>query len=256
MDFRLYLKEDFCNGNKIEFKTKIQLATELIEYAFGLGLDIQGVLFDSWYAAQELIGFHRDNALWWVTRLKSIRNIKFRGEYVQIKEFAATLPGVAFRSVRIGETIYQVFSKAVDLKGVGKVGIVISYDKEDLSEDPVCFATDQIRWEATRILTTYGNRSKIEAFFGNTKQNLGLENYQPRDLKGIKRHLYPIFLAYSLLVSGMSGITQNLHKGPLTLGELITGTCRNVFGDLVDWNAYHLNSGKSTAEICTLAYRF
>jgi SRSO17 transposase len=256
LDFRLYLKEDLCEKKKFEFKTKIQLARELIEYALSLGLEIQGVLFDSWYAAKDLIGYLRDNSLWWVTRLKSDRNIKIRGEYVQIREFAATLPKVAFRGVRIGKTTYQVFSKAVDLKGVGKVRIVISYDKEDFSEDPVYFATDQIRWEATRILKTYGNRSKIEAFFRDTKQNLGLEDYQLRDLRGIKRHWYLIFLAYSLLVSGMSGITQNLPKGPQTLGVLITGAYRNVFGDLVDWIASHLNSGKSTAEICTLAYRF
>ncbi len=101
-----------------------------------------------------------------------------------------------------------------------------------------------------------GNRSKIETFFRDTKQNLGLEDYQLRDIRGIKRHWYLIFLVHSLLVSGMSGITQNVHKGPLTLGKLITVTCRNVFADLVDWIAYHLNIGKSTDEICTLAYRF
>lgn len=256
LDFRLYLKKDFCEKKKIPFKTKIDFARELIEYALSLDLEIQGVLFDSWYAAGELIGFLRDNSLWWITRLKSDRNIKIRGEYVQIREYAARLPKAAFRKLRIGDATYQVFSKAVDLKGVGKVRILISYDKEDFSEDPVYFATDQIRWEATRILKTYGKRSKIEAFFRDTKQNLGLEDYQLRDLRGIKRHWYLIFLAYSLLVSGMSGITQNLQKGPPTLGGLITGAARNVFGELVEWIGSHLNSGKSTAEICTLAYRF
>ena len=256
LDFRLHFKEDLCEKEKIPFKSKITLGKELIEYALTLGLDIQGVLFDSWYAAKELIGFFRDNSLWWVTRLKSDRNIKVRGEYVQLQDFATTIPKAAFRKIQIGEKNYQVFSKAVELKGIGKVRIVISYDKEDFSGDPVYFATDQVRWEATRILKTYGNRSKIEAFFRDTKQNLGLEDYQLRDLRGIKRHWYLIFLAYSLLVSGMSGITQKLPKRPPTLGELITGATRNVFGDLVEWITYHLNSGKSTDEICTLAYRF
>ena len=139
---------------------------------------------------------------------------------------------------------------------MGKVRILISYDKEDFSGDPVYFATDQIRWEATRILKTYSNRAKIEAFFRDTKQNLGLEDYQLRDLRGIKRHWYLIFLAYSLLVSGMSGITQKLPKRPPTLGDLsqvLLGTSSVI---MVDWIAYHLNTGKSTDEICTLAYRF
>lgn len=256
LDFRLYMKEDLCKKKRIPFKTKIALARELVEYALGLGLEIHGVLFDSWYGAKEFIGFLGDNSLRWITRLKSDRNIKIRGEYVQISEFAATLPKVAFRDVRIGESVYQVFSKAVDLKAVGQVRILISYDDEEFSGDPVYFATDQIRWEGTRILKTYGNRSKIEAFFRDSKQNLGLEDYQLRDLRGIKRHWYLIFLAYSLLVSGLSGIARNVRKGSPTLGDRINVATRNVFGDLVDWIALHLNRGQSTEEICRRAYGF
>ena len=256
LDFRLYMKKDLCQQKEIPFKTKIDLARELVEYALGLGLEIQGVLFDSWYASKEFIGFLGGKSLRWITRLKSDRNIKIRGEYVQISEFAATLPKVAFREIRIGESTYQVFSKAVDLKGVGQVRILISYDNQEFSGDPVYFATDQIRWEGTRILKTYGKRSKIEAFFRDSKQNLGLEDYQLRDLWGIKRHWYLIFLAYSLLVSGLSGITRNRPKGSPTLGELINGATRNVFSDLVDWISLHLNRGQSTEEICRMAYGF
>ena len=256
LDFRLYMKNDLCQQKKIPFKTKIELARELVQYALELGLEIQGVLFDSWYGSKEFIGFLRGNSLRWITRLKSDRNVKIRGQYVQIREFASTLPQVAFREIRIGESIYQVFSKAVDLKGVGQVRILISYDNEEFSGDPVYFATDQIRWEGTRILKTYGKRSKIEAFFRDSKQNLGLEDYQLRDLRGIKRHWYLIFLAYSLLVSGLSGIARTVHKGPPTLGGLINGATRNVFKDLVDWIILHSSRGQSTEEICRMAYGF
>jgi len=254
LDFRLYLKEDHCQDKNIQFKTKHELAHELVKYALGLGLEVQGVLFDSWYGSKEFLKFLRDNSLRWVTRLKSDRNIKIRGRYVQISQFGADIPKTAFREIRIRDDIYQVFSKAVDLKGVGLVRILISYDNKEFSGDPVYFATDQIRWEATRILKTYTKRSKIEAFFRDSKQNLGLEDYQLRNLWGIKRHWYLIFLAYSLLVSGLVGITQNPHKGHSTLGELIVGTGKKVFGDLVDWIALHLNRGQSTEAICRIAY--
>lgn len=256
LDFRLYLKKAFCQEKNIPFKTKIDLAGELLEYALGLGLEIQGVLFDSWYASKEFIKLLRAKTLRWVSRIKSDRKIKIRGEYVQIKEFAPTLPKVAFRKVCIGGKTYQVFSKALDLNGVGKVRILISYDNEELSGEPVCFATDQIRWEATRILKTYSNRSKIEAFFRDSKQNLGFEDYQLRDLWGIKRHWYLIFLAYSLLVSGLSGITQNVDRRPLTLGGRISQVTREVFGGIVDWITAYVKIGKSTEEICRIAYGF
>ena len=143
-----------------------------------------------------------------MTRLKSDRNVKIKGSYVAISKFAADLPRGSFRRVDIGDRVYQIFSKAVDLKGVGQVRILISYDNEEFSGSPAYFATDQIRWEGTRILKTYSKRWNIETFFRDSKQNLGFEDYQLRDLWGIKRHWYLIFLAYSLQVSGLRNSPQ------------------------------------------------
>jgi hypothetical protein len=163
---------------------------------------------------------------------------------------------VAFRDIRIGESVYHVFSKAVDLKGVGQMRILISYDSEEFSGSPAYFATDQIRWEGTGIIKTYSKRWHIEAFFRDSNQNLGLEDYQLRDLRGIKRHWYLIFLAYSLLVSGLSGMPRNVRKEFPTLGGLINAATRNVFADLVGWIALLLNRGQSAGEVCRIAYGF
>lgn len=256
IDFRLYLKEDQSREKRIPFKTKIELAKELVEDAVNRGLDIQGALFDNWFASKDFIKFLRSKGLHWVTRLKSDRNIKIKGRYVAIGEFASGLPRESFRMVQIGDRSYQVFSKAVDLKGVGQVRILISYDNEEFSGSPAYFATDQIRWEGTRILKTYSKRWNIEVFFRDSKQNLGLESYQLRDLWGIKRHWYLVFLAYSLQVSGLFGIDPRPRNESPTLGELITKTTRKVFGGLVEWITLQLNRGRSQEDICRIAYGF
>jgi len=256
LDFRLYLKREQSREKRVPFKTKIELAQELVEDALQRGLEIQGALFDNWFASKDFIKFLREKHLHWVTRLKSDRNVKIKGRYVAISEFAGTLPRESFRRVQIGDRIYQVFSKAVDLKGVGQVRILISYDNEEFSGSPAYFATDQIRWEGTRILKTYSKRWNIETFFRDSKQNLGLEDYQLRDLWGIKRHWYLIFLAYSLQVSGLFGIDQKPRPESPTLGELIAGTTRKVFSGLVEWITLQLNRGLSQDDICRLACRF
>jgi hypothetical protein len=256
LDFRLYLKEDQSREKRVPFKTKIELAQELVETALHLGLDIQGALFDSWFASKEFIKFLRGKGLRWVTRLKADRNIKIKGKYVAIGRFADTLPRESFRKVSLGDRIYQVFSKAVDLKGVGQVRILISYDNEEFSGSPAFFATDQIRWEGTRILKTYSKRWNIETFFRDSKQNLGLEDYQLRDLRGIKRHWYLIFLAYSLQVSGLFGIAPKPRRESPTLGDLIKKTTRDVFSGLVEWIVLQLDRGRSPEDICRIAYGF
>jgi SRSO17 transposase len=256
LDFRLYLKKEQSEEKGAPFKTKIDLAREMVEYALELGLDIQGALFDNWFASKDFIKFLRGKGLHWVTRLKSDRTIKIKGRYVAISEFASTLPRESFRRVQIGDRIYQVFSKAVDLKGIGQSRILISYDDEEFSGTPAYFATDQIRWEGARILKTYSKRWSIETFFRDSKQNLGLEDYQLRDLRGIKRHWYLIFLAYSLQVSGLFGINRKPRREPSTLGELITRATRKVFGRLVEWVTLQVNRGRSQEEICRIAYGF
>lgn len=254
VDFRLYIKADRCKEQAIAFKTKIELAQELVEDALQRGLEIHGVLFDNWFGSKEFIKFLRAKGLHWVTRLKSDRNVKIKGTYVAISDFAETLPRESFRRVEIGDRVYQLFSKAVDLKGVGHVRVLISYDNEEFSGSPAYFATDQIRWEGTRIIKTYAKRWTIEMFFRDSKQNLGLEDYQLRDLRGIERHWYLIFLAYSLQVSGLFGIAPRTRRGTPTLGDLINKTTRNVFSGLVEWIVLQLNRGRSQQEICRIAY--
>jgi hypothetical protein len=108
LDFRLYLKEDHCQDKNLQFKTKHEPAEELVKCALGLVLEIQGVLFDSWYGSKEFLKFLRDNSLRWVTRLKSDRNIKIRGRCVQASQFAADIPKSAYREIRIRDDTYQV----------------------------------------------------------------------------------------------------------------------------------------------------
>jgi hypothetical protein len=79
LDSRLYLKEEQSREKRVPFKTKIELAKELVEDPVNRGLDIQGALFDNWFASKDFIKFLRGQGLHWVTRLKSDRNIKIKG---------------------------------------------------------------------------------------------------------------------------------------------------------------------------------
>ena len=204
---------------------------------------------------KELIRFLGADNLRWVTRLKSDRNVKVHGKYIAVRDFASTLPPEAFKKVMVGETPYWAFSKALDLKGVGRVRIVISYDTEERRGTPAFFATDNLQWESTRILKTYARRSTTEGFYRDVKQNLGLEDYQLRDLRAIKRHWCLVFLAYSLLVQGVwdTDGRPKAGSGP-TLGQRIASATKTVFEALVRWIATLWNQGWSAQQISRLAF--
>ena len=68
--FNLYLKEDYCEATKERFRTKIEEACELIQYAIDQGIDFGGVVIDSWYFSKELVDNISENGKDWVTRTK------------------------------------------------------------------------------------------------------------------------------------------------------------------------------------------
>ena len=54
-------------------------------------------------------------------------------------------------------------------------------------------------WESKKVLQTLAMRWPIECFHRDAKQSLGLEDYQGRKVRGVKRHVAMVFFAYVLL---------------------------------------------------------
>ena len=65
---RLYLKRDKKDP---EFKTKIELAKELVEQAVTLGLRFKTVVFDAWFLSKEFVKSIESKELNWVGAAKS-----------------------------------------------------------------------------------------------------------------------------------------------------------------------------------------
>ncbi len=123
-----------------------------------------------------------------------------------------------------GRTPVLLVSAHTGTEGVGQARVLTSNDNEKFSGSPVYFASDQIRWEGTKILKICSERWNMETFFTDYKHNFGFEDCRLRNHRGIKRHWYLIFLAYSLQVSGLFGIDPKPLRESSTLEELITKT--------------------------------
>ena len=62
--------------------------------------------------------------------------------------------------------------------------------------------TNRTAWEVTRILRVYRYRwTGTECFHRDGKQNLGMGECQLRSGRGQTRHMYMVFLAYSILTT-------------------------------------------------------
>lgn len=231
LDFVIYRKKEDCS-NKEEFRTKVDIAKELISRAASYGIPVTRVVFDSWYATRGLIEFIEALGIKeWVTQAKSDRVVMSDdGETeTNLVDYAGTIPKEHFKPVEIYTSLlgkkktYWAFCITVRMKFLGgrKVRLVISYDNPQLEGDPLFFITNMRFWEEKKILQAYATRWSIEGFHRDAKQSLGLGEYQVRKIQGVRRHIAMVFFAYNLLQlgSGFGSIMDNLKGNLRTIGS-------------------------------------
>lgn len=249
--FRLYCKRD---KKEEGFKTKIEMAKELGEQAVEKGLRFKTVIFDAWFLSKDFAEFIDSKELNWISSAKCNRIITVKGERINLEDFRSHLTESDFEKIEIDKKFYYCFVKTVKMSKLGKVRLLIVH--EEWSDSPKYLVASNPRWDARRILKLYKSRWQIEIFYRDSKQNLGLQDYEMRDLQGIKRHWYLVFLSYSLLtLSSLDGklrrwITTNVK----TIGERCRMTAVEIIRDFKLWVLKQNDMRKSAEEIIALAF--
>lgn len=197
-----------------QFRTKIDLAIDLVRSAIRHRLRFDILLFDGWYLSEALVSEAARRRKKWISLLKKNRNletnsfqlkdahgqpIQFEGAHVSVDEFVKQIPANAFKMVVVNEKIYWTFTLTVRIPSLGKVRLVISYENEKLTDTFVVLVTNCLDWEAKHIIATYLLRWPIETFYQDGKEHLGFDEYLMRHAEAIGKHWCLVFVAYSLL---------------------------------------------------------
>jgi len=233
LDLEIYVKRKDCEDKK-QFRTKVEIAKELVERAVGYGLPIDIAVFDSWYMSEELTSFLVEKGIRaYVAEEKSDRIVLSDDSKTEmnLSEWAKTIPRESFEPVEMRTSIlgekrtFRAYCTSVRMKHLDgkKVKIVVSYEDDEKldTEGPSFYVTNMRFWESKKILQTQAMRWPIEGFHRDAKQSLGLEDYQVRKIKGVKRHIAMVFFAYVLLQlgSGFDRIVGNLKANLRTIGS-------------------------------------
>ena len=197
-----------------QFRTKIDLAIELLHSALVHRLRFDILLFDGWYLSEALVQEAARRRKKWISLLKKNRNLEtnsfqlkdaaghrivFEGAHVSVEEFVKKIPPQAFKMVVVHDKIYWTFTLTVRIPSLGKVRLVISYENEKLTDTCVVLVTNCLDWDAKRIIETYLLRWPMETFYQDGKAHLGFDEYLMRDAEAIGKHWCLVFVAYSLL---------------------------------------------------------
>lgn len=202
LDLEVYRKFDQLK-EKQEFKTKNVMVRELIAKACLMGIPFSCVIGDSWFFnkenTQEIESFGKD----WVFGCKSNRLVLMPNGWMNLSEWAKGIPKEKFVPVEVRyKTEKRTFwccAKTVIMRNQGRVRVVVSYDNPELNGEPEFLCANRLDWNEFKVMKVYAKRWRIDSFYKDAKQNLGLEEYEMRKIKGVKRHLAMVFIADTLL---------------------------------------------------------
>jgi SRSO17 transposase len=248
-----------------QFRTKIALASELVEAAISRKLPFGVVLFDSWYLTDDLVATLKRRRKDWISILKKNRNLEtnsfvlkdadgkpipLTGPHIGVEDLVPLIPPTAYRAVSVGDTTYWTFTLAVRLPGLGKVRVVISFENAEQTGTYAVLVTNRVDWTAHRIIAVYLQRWPIETFYQDGKQHLGLDDYGMRSAEAIRKHWCLVFVAYSLL--HLDCLPPSLKPGRLpikTIGEACRQQAQALIEALILRTLDQLQQGQPVTDI-------
>ena len=231
---QLYFKDDVANQLDIWFKTKIQIAVDLLRLSLSQ-VTPEVVVFDAWYMAKDILDFLSARGLTWVSKAKSNRLILVDEKWVPLKRYAKHLSKKRFARIDkvVDEKRYKwFFETTVNMKNVGDVKLVVLRTRKN-SKSFSFLASNNIKLNGMEVLTYYKKRWSIEVFHRDCKQHLGIGEYQARKLDAVVIHLHLVFLAYTLLKNAWSNPPlQKVLKGTKAIGSACKRLKRWIFDQM------------------------
>ena len=253
-----------------QFRTKIDLAKELVEAALRRKLPFGTVLFDSWYLSEDFVAFLRRRRKDWISMLKKNRKLEtnsfelkdaqgkrilLEGPHISVEDLVPLIPANAYRAVTVGEQTYWAFTLAVRIPGLGKVRLLISFQNAALTGTYAVLVSNRADWSAFRILSTYLQRWPIETFYQDGKEHLGFDEYRMRNAKAIQKHWCLVFVAYSLLHLDCLPASLKQSRLPIkSIGEACRQQAQSLIETLILFASRQLDQGLPASEL--FAYLF
>jgi hypothetical protein len=197
------------------YDSKLQIAKQLLEQWVKAHSQAKlPVTFDTWYTQPDFCQFISETLhLNYVGSLGETEQVALKTGLKTLGEFAEQLKAEHLEALKANKP--PVFKPVtIDYKGeqeryysycnthrihnYGKLRLVINYRQADLSDNPVFYVSNQLRWQAFGITRIRRHRWPVEVYHEEGKAE-GLDQYQVRDLEAIERHIALVAVVYSLL---------------------------------------------------------
>jgi SRSO17 transposase len=220
LDWCLYRRKTECEANGILFRSKPDIAREIIEQYQPLPDTQTIVLTDSWYANQKLLKLCRQRDFHYIGAVKANRKLKVGQHNQQVQQWRDVLPKSAFERVKLKDERYKVWSANGQLS-CGQTVKALVNRRIGVKKWRYLVCTDTCL-DAQTILATYFLRWEVENFYRAAKFILGWSDYQMRKLAAIEIHVLLMMVTHAYLEIQRRDALDNATESDahFTLGDL------------------------------------
>ena len=198
LDFRQYHRKESSKKLSKKFLDKNELAMELIN-EFTPVTKNNYLLVDSWYTSAKILLHGLINGCHTIGRIKSNRVIQPAGIKTNVKKFSSYIRTNETSLVTASNNKYYVYRYEGKLNDIENVVVLISWTKNDLSDNPAFIISTDVSLDNKTIISYYEKRWDIEVSYRYHKTALGFDEFQIQSLKSIHRYWSMIFLTYTFL---------------------------------------------------------
>jgi SRSO17 transposase len=163
LNLKPYLSSDYCEKRKLEFKSKTELAYELIKDLEFTKEHKTYLLMDSWYGAAQLIMNALKEGIHTIVPLKTNRKIFPDGIEIQLKKYEELIDKSALSLVTVKGKDYYTYRYEGNLNGIENAVVLFSYElKDGKLKSPMYILSTDISLSNRQIISYYLNRWEIE----------------------------------------------------------------------------------------------
>ena len=195
-ELKLYGNKSKCKEKGVEFKTRVELACELIQDHVSRAKQTI-LMWDSWFMCQDTVAECRVQEYNWIGEIKSNRIAFIAGKRLHLHELVDKLRCEgSFCDVIVDGELYQACKAEVFMPKIGYVSIVVNVRAD--TKDAHLLCTDLVGCNVEEIVRHALNRHRIEDFYKEAKA-LGLGEYRFRESEAALIHAHLVTLACTLL---------------------------------------------------------
>jgi SRSO17 transposase len=193
----LYRQQSVCEVEGVPFASKIELMETTIRTCEPIAGTVTHVLLDSWYSAKRLWRAARERKFLITTGIKSNRWLAVADpsapkgwKWQRLSEYTAQLSASDYIEVPWpkGEKTVYVHTVTTQVRSLYRCQIVIVRQSLDAPVSQArSWASSDVEASPQTLLSHIATRWDIEVLFGDSKEELGLDQYQLMSAKAIVR---------------------------------------------------------------------